>query len=158
MEEEIKNQDINQKEKWETKIIQLRRVSHTRAGGKKIRFRVVLVGGDKKGKVGVAVASANDVSDAIQKCARLTEKKAIQVPLVNETIPYETKVKFKSITMILKPRKKGKGLRAGTTVKMICELAGIKNLTAKKIGKTSNKMNIALATIKALKSLRLKVK
>jgi small subunit ribosomal protein S5 len=60
--------------------------------------------------------------------------------------------------MILKPQKKGKGLKAGTTVKMICELAGIKNLTAKKIGKTSNKMNIALATINALKRLKLKVK
>lgn len=158
MEENINNQNVNQKEIWETRIIQLRRVSHTRAGGKKIRFRVVLVGGNRNGKVGVAVASANDVSDAIQKCARLTEKRAIQVPIINETIPHETRVKFKSITMILKPRKKGRGLKAGATVKMICELAGIKNLTAKKIGKTSNKMNIALATIKALKSLELKSK
>lgn len=143
-------------EKLDSKIIQLTRVSHTRAGGKKIRFRVTLVVGDRKGRVGLATTSANDVSQAIQKAFNLAQKRMIEIPIVNETIPHEVISKFKSITIILKPQKKGRGLKAGLTVKAICELAGIKNICSKKIGKTSNKMNIAKATMKALSMLRLR--
>ncbi|MGB9598450.1 MAG: 30S ribosomal protein S5 [Minisyncoccales bacterium] len=155
------NNFINQEEKktsWETRIVQLKRVAHTRAGGKKIRFRATVAGGNRQGKVGIGIASANDVSEAISKASRLSEKRAIEVPLVNQTIPYEIKTKFKNIVIILKPRKKGQGLRVGTTVKLICELAGIKDLSVKKIGKTSNKMNIAQAMLEALKKIRLKNK
>jgi len=144
------------KEKIETKLLDLKRVAHTRAGGKKLRFRAVIVVGNKAGKVGVGVASGLDVAQAIEKATFQAKKNMIEVPIVNDTIPHEVYAKFGPAKVLLKPQRKGRGLVAGGTVRIICILAGIKNISSKNLGRTSNKMNVARATIEALKKLKIR--
>jgi len=141
------------KEKIETKLLELKRVAHTRAGGKKLRFRAVIVAGNKAGKVGVGVASGLDVAQAIEKATFQAKKNMIEVPIVEDTIPHEVYAKHGPAKVLLKPQRKGRGLVAGGTVRIICILAGIKNISSKNLGRTSNKMNVARATIEALKTL-----
>lgn len=142
------------KDEFDSKLLDLARVSHTRAGGKKIRFRAVMVVGNKKGKVGVASAAGLDVAKAIEKATRLAKKKTIQIPIVNDTIPHEVYAKFSSAKVLLRPQKKGRGLVAGGIVRVICSLAGMKNISSKVLGTTSNKLNNAMAVMKALKQLK----
>lgn len=156
MRRQINIRNIKIKQEFDSKLLDLARVSHTRAGGRKIRFRVVMVVGNKKGKVGVASASGLDVASAIGKATRLAKKRVIQIPIINETIPHEVFAKFSSAKVLLRPQKKGRGLVAGGTVRVICSLAGIKNISSKILGPTRNKLNNATATIKALKQLKVK--
>jgi small subunit ribosomal protein S5 len=147
---------IEEKEKIETKLLDLKRVAHTRAGGKKLRFRAVVVAGNKAGKVGVGVASGLDVAQAIEKATFQAKKNMIEVPILEDTIPHEVYAKYGPAKVLLKPQRKGRGLVAGGTVRIICILAGIKNISSKNLGRTSNKMNVARATIEALKKLKIK--
>lgn len=148
----------DQEDEFETKLLDLDRVSHTREGGKKLRFRAVMVAGDKKGKVGVGVASGLDVAKAIQKASRIAKKNLISVPMEEGTIPHEVEAKFGAARVLLKPQSKGRGMVAGGTVRVICKLAGIEDISSKILGGTNNKMNNARATIKALKKLKTKKK
>jgi len=143
-----------QEDEFESKLLDLARVSHTREGGKKLRFRAVMVVGDKKGKVGVGVASGLDVARAIKKATGLTKKHLMEVPIIEGTIPHQVEAKFGAARVLLKPQRKGRGLVAGGTVRVICILAGIENISSKILGGTSNKLNNARATIKAFKKLK----
>lgn len=144
------------KEEFESKLLDLARVVHVRAGGKKLRFRAVIVTGNKAGKVGVGVASGLDVAQAIEKATFQAKKNIIEVPIVNETIPHQVTFKYGPARVLLKPQRKGRGLVAGGTVRIICLLAGIKNISSKILGRTGNKLNNARATILALKKLKKK--
>lgn len=146
------------KEVFESKLLDLARVAHTRAGGKKLRFRALVVTGNRAGKVGVGVASGLDVAQAIEKATYQSKKNLIDVPIVEETIPHEVYGKFGAAKILLKPQRKGRGLVAGGTVRVICQLAGIHNISSKLLGRTGNKINNARATILALKKLRIKKK
>ncbi len=146
----------NEEEKLESKLFDLSRVSHTRAGGKKLRFRAVIIVGNKKGKVGLGVASGLDVAQAIEKATFQAKKNLIEVPIVEGTIPHEVSAKFGPAKVLLKPQRKNRGLVAGGTVRVICQLAGIKDISSKILSKTSNKLNNARATILALKKLKIK--
>jgi len=148
------NQSENQKEEFESKLLDLRRVVRVTAGGRRFRFRATVVTGNKKGKVGVGVAKGLDVAQAIEKATRLAKKNLITVPIVNDTIPHEVFAKFGPAKVLLKPQRKGRGLVAGGTVRVICTLAGIKNISSKILGRTGNKLNNARATIEALKKLK----
>ncbi len=148
------NRNIERKKEFDSKLLDLARVSHTRAGGRRLRFRAVMITGDSKGKVGVAAASGLDVAKAIQKATRLAEKNLIEVPIIEGTIPHEVQAKFGAAKVILRPQRKGRGLVAGGTVRVICALAGIKNISSKVLGRTKNKLNNARATIKALEKLK----
>lgn len=139
---------------FESKLLDLARVVHVRAGGKQLRFRAVIVTGNKAGKVGVGVASGLDVTQAIEKATYQSKKNLIEVPIVNDTIPHEVISKFGPAKVLLKPQRKGLGLVAGGTVRVVCTLAGIKNISSKNLGRTGNKLNIARATIEALKKLK----
>ncbi len=141
---------------FESKLLDLARVTKVTAGGKRLRFRAVVVGGDKQGKVGVGAAKGLDVAQAVEKATRLAKKNLIEVPIVNDTIPYQIYSKFGAAEIILKPQRKGRGLVAGGVVRVICQLAGIKNISSKVLGRTGNKLNNAQATINALKKLKLK--
>jgi small subunit ribosomal protein S5 len=154
--EEVEKIEEKKEEKIESKLLDLKRVAHTRAGGKKLRFRAVMVVGNKAGKVGVGVASGLDVAQAIEKATFQAKKNMIEVPIVEETIPHEVYAKYGPAKVLLKPQRKGRGVVAGGTVRIICLLAGIKNISSKNLGRTSNKMNVARATIKALKKLKIK--
>jgi small subunit ribosomal protein S5 len=145
-----------EKDEFESKLLDLARVTHVRAGGKKLSFRAVMVSGNREGKVGVGVATGLDVAQAIEKATRLSKKNLIEVPITQETIPHEVYAKFGPAEILLKPQRKGRGLVAGGVVRVICTLSGIKNISSKVLGRTGNKLNNALATIEALKKLKLK--
>lgn len=142
------------KDEFETKILDLARVARMTAGGRRFRFRAVVVTGDQKNKVGLGVAKGADVAQAVEKATRVAKKNLISVPMTEETIPHQTEAKFGAAKILLKPQKKGRGLVAGGTVRIICSLAGIKNISSKVLGRTVNKLNNAIATIEALKKLK----
>jgi len=144
------------KDEFDSKLLDLARVTRVSKGGRHFRFRAVMVVGDKAGKVGVGVAKGTDVAQAIEKATRLAKKHLITVNIVEETIPHEVEAKFGAARIMLKPQRKGRGLVAGGTVRVICTLAGIRNISSKIITRSSNKLNNAHATIEALKQLRVK--
>lgn len=144
------------KSEYESKLLDLARVSHTRAGGKKMRFRAVVVIGNKLGKVGLGIAKGQDVAFAVEKATRLARKFLIEVPMVGETIPHEVMSKAGAARVLLRPQRSGRGLVAGGTVRIVCNLAGIKNISSKILSKTGNKISNARATIEALKKLKTK--
>jgi len=150
----VKEEKTEKKKEFESKLLDLARVSHTRAGGRKMRFRAVIISGNKEGKVGVGVATGEDVATAVEKATRLSKKNLIEVPIIEGTIPHEVQAKFGSARVLLKPQRKGRGLVAGGIVRVICNLAGIKNISSKILGRTGNKLNNAKATILALKMLK----
>jgi len=144
------------KDEFETKLLDLARTAHTRAGGKKIGFRAVIITGDKKGKVGIGVGKGRDVALAVEKASRFARKNLVEVPIVNDTIPHQVYSKFGAAEILLKPQRRGRGLVAGGVVRLICNLAGIRNISSKVLGRTGNKLNNAQATINALKKLKAK--
>lgn len=144
------------KDDFDSKLLDLARVTRVSAGGRRFRFRAAVVVGDKKGKVGVGTAKGIDVAQAVEKATKAAKKKLVEVPMLNETIPHEVYSKFGASKIMLKPQRKGRGLVAGGTVRVICNLAGIKNISSKVLSRTTNKLNNAYATIKALKSLKKK--
>lgn len=140
---------------FESKLLDLARVTRVAAGGRRFRFRAVVVVGNKQGKVGVGVAKGMDVAQAVEKATRLAKKNLITVHIVNDTIPHEVVSKFGPAKVLLRPQKKGRGLVAGGTVRVICDLAGVRNISSKILGRTGNKLNNARATILALKMLKI---
>ncbi|MFH1671503.1 MAG: 30S ribosomal protein S5 [Candidatus Portnoybacteria bacterium] len=145
-----------EKSEYEQKLLDVARVVRVVAGGRRFRFRVTMVIGDKKGKVGVGVAKGQDVSLAIEKAVADAKKNMIKVSLVEGTIPHQVEAKYSTARVILKPGAKGKGIVAGGAIRAVCDLAGINNLSGKTISKTKNKLNNARAAIKALESLKSK--
>ncbi len=149
-----KTEKIEKKEEFESKLLDLARVVRVAAGGRRFRFRAVMVIGNKKGKVGVGVAKGLDVAQAVEKATRVAKKNLIEVSIINDSIPHQVEAKFGASEVLLKPQRKGRGLVAGGTVRIICNLAGIKNISSKILGRTGNKLNNARATIKALQKLK----
>lgn len=137
---------------FEEKIVQVNRVSKKTQGGNKIGFAVLIVVGDKKGKVGVGLGKAGDVSAAIKKGVTLAKKHAIEVPIVNGTIPFEFYIKLGAAKVLLKPAPKGSGVIAGGAVRSVVSLAGIENISSKVLG-TDNQASNVYATIEALQRL-----
>jgi small subunit ribosomal protein S5 len=144
------------KDEFDSKLLDLARVTRVTAGGKRLRFRAVVVVGNKKGKIGVGVSKGLDVAQAVEKATRLAKKNLIEVPIVEDTIPHESYAKFGAARVLLKPQRKGRGLVAGGVVRVICTLAGIKNISSKILGRTGNKLNNAQAAIIALRKLKVK--
>jgi small subunit ribosomal protein S5 len=143
-----------EKSEFDSKLVDLARVVRVSAGGRRFRFRAVVVAGDKKSRVGVGVAKGADVAQAIEKATRKATKNLVTVPMVGETIPHEVVATFGASRILLKPQRKGRGLVAGGVTRIIAEKAGIKNISAKTISKSRNKLNNALATLAAIKKLQ----
>lgn len=143
-------------DEFESKLLDLARVDRMTAGGRRLRFRAVMVVGDKKGKIGLGTAKGKDVAQAIEKSTRLAKKNLIEVPIIEGTIPFEVFSKFGAAKVLLRPQRKTRGLVAGGTVRVICSLAGIKDISSKILGRTGNKINNAKATINALRKLKSK--
>ena len=144
------------KSEFDSKLLDLARVTRVTSGGKQLRFRAVVVVGNHKGKVGVGVSKGADVQQAVEKSTRLAKKNIIIIPSVEETIPHEVEAKSGPARVLLRPQRKGRGLVAGGVVRVICQLSGIKNISSKLLSRSRNKLNIARATIKALEGLRVK--
>jgi len=134
-------------------IIDIARVTRVMAGGKRMRFRACVVIGDRKGKVGSAIAKGADVTLAVNKAVTKAKKNLIYVPIINDTIPHEISVKYKAAKILLKPAPKGTGIIAGGAVRMVLDLSGVSNIVAKILG-TNNKINNVQATLKALSMLK----
>jgi len=143
----------DKKDEFDSKLLELKRVSHTRAGGKKMRFRASVVVGDKKGKVGLGVASGLDVQIAVEKATRLAKRHLLNVIIKDGTIPCETEAKFGSAKVLFRPQSKGRGLVVGGPARVVCSLAGIKDISSKIVGRDRNKLNNATAALKALEAL-----
>ncbi len=135
------------------KIVALNRVSKVVKGGRRFSFSAIVVVGDGKGKVGVALGKANEVPEAIRKGSDKARKTMFDVPLAGTTIPHEVVGKFGAGLVILKPASEGTGVIAGSAVRAIMEAAGIKDVLTKSI-RTSNPHNVVHATVNALHSLR----
>jgi len=124
------------------------------AGGRRFRFRATVVVGNRRGKVGVGVAKGQDVSLAVEKATADAKKRLVKISLLEGGISHSTSAKYGSSKVLLKPGAKGRGLVAGGAVRTVCDLAGIKNISAKILGRTKNKLNNARATIEALTKLK----
>lgn len=147
---------MNQKKsEYEDKVLEVRRVTRVVAGGKRFSFRATVVVGDRKGKVGVGVAKGLDFSAAVQKAKNQAVKNIVFVELKDKrTIIYDVEAKYSAARVLLKPARPGNGLIAGGSCRAILELAGIKDISAKIIGRTTNKLTNAMATVEALKKLK----
>jgi len=146
-----------QKDEFQTKLLDLARVTRVTGGGKRMSFRAVVVAGDKKGKVGIGIDKGKDVSQAIEKATRRAKRDLVSVVIVDGTIPHEVEAKSGPAVILLKPQKKGRGLVAGGAVRTICDLAGIKNISSKILSGSKNKLNNARATMEALKKLKSRI-
>ena len=141
-------------QEFDEKVIRISRVSKKTKGGNKIGFTALVVVGDHKGRVGVALAHANDVSSAIKKAVRRARKTVIQVPLVDgRTVPHELFVKYGAARLMVKPAPAGTGVIAGGSVRPILELAGVRDVVTKTLG-TNNKLTNVTATFNALKEMQ----
>ena len=145
----------NQKGDYEQKMIDIRRVARVVAGGRRFNFRVTIIAGNRNGEVGVGMGKASDTATAIEKAFRNAKKNITVVKLTkNLSVPHQSEAKFGSTRIILKPAQHGRGLIAGSSARTVLDLAGVKNVNAKIISRSKNKVNIAKATIKALKRLK----
>ncbi|KKP80095.1 MAG: 30S ribosomal protein S5 [Candidatus Moranbacteria bacterium RIFOXYA12_FULL_35_19] len=139
-----------EKPEYDQKLLDLARVTRVVKGGRRFRFRATLVIGNRKGRVGVGVGKGADVTDAIKKAFDDGKKNMISVDVSKNTISHNVFMKSGSAKIILKPAPKGRGIVAGGAVRAVVDLAGIKDIVSKSLG-TANKLNVARATIEALK-------
>jgi|UniRef100_A0A7C5KE51 small subunit ribosomal protein S5 len=134
------------------RVIEVKRVARVVAGGKRLRFRAVVVVGNGQGKVGIGVGKAQEVPSAVRKAVEKAKKNLIDVPMRGDTIPVFIQSRFGASSVILRPAVPGTGIIAGTTVRAILELAGYKDVLTKVIGST-NTLNTVLATINGLQDI-----
>lgn len=147
-----REQAPSEPKQFEEIVINIDRVSRVVKGGRRFRFKALVVVGDRKAKVGVGVAKGADVQAAVQKATDVAKKHMVTIPVINETVPHEAEVRFSGAQVLLKPAAPGTGIIAGGVVRTIIGVTGIRNLLSKSLGST-NKVNIAYATVDALKSM-----
>ena len=135
------------------KLVFINRVAKVVKGGKRLRFSALTVTGDGNGHVGIGVGKANEVPEAIAKAGAIARKNLIEVPLRGTSIPHEIEFKYGAAKVLLKPAAPGTGVIAGGSVRAVLESAGVKDVLTKSMG-SSNRINVARATLLALKSLR----
>ncbi len=139
---------------FDNKIIQIRRVARVMAGGRRFNFSVAIVIGNRNGKVGVGLGKAGDTQLAIEKATRNAKKNMIVVPLNKDRmIAHDVDAKYAASQVMIMPAK-GRGLVAGSSVRTVLELAGVRDVTAKIFSRSKNQLNNARAAIDALKELR----
>ena len=137
---------------FDERTLHIDRVARVVKGGRRFRFRALVVVGDKKGKVGIGMAKGADVTAAVTKATEVAKKHFITVKLYKGTFPHETEAKVSGARILLKPAAPGTGLIAGGVIRTILEVGGVSNALSKSLG-SSNKANTAYATIAALESL-----
>jgi len=144
------------KPEFDQKILNIRRVTRVVAGGRRFSFSVALVAGDKKGAVGLGLGKAGDTALAINKALRNAKKNMIRLNLTKTmSIPHELSAKFSSSNIILRPNK-GRGLVAGSVIRDIVKLSGMKDITGKILSNSKNKLNNAKAVMSALSQISVK--
>ena len=142
-----------EEKQFEEEVLSIDRVTRVVAGGRRLRFRAIVVVGDKKGKIGMGTGKANEVVGAVQKATRKAKQNLVPVTIFNDTIPHDVYIKHKSAKILLMPAGSGTGIIAGSVVRKILALAGYKNILSKIFG-SSNKLLNAQATFMALQNLK----
>lgn len=142
------------KKEFEELLLEVRRVTRVTTGGRRLSFRATILVGNKKGKIGLGISKGNDVASAVQKASHEAYKNLFEVPLTkNDTVPYPIALKYKACLVKLLPASEGTGLKAGSSIRSVLELAGYANILSKMVG-SNNKLNNALATIRALSAYK----
>lgn len=142
------------KPEFDSRIINIRRVTRVVAGGKRFNFSVALIAGDRKGKVGVGTGKAGDTSSAIEKAMKNAKKNMISVKMTKTgSIRHSVDAKYSSATVFIRPAP-GRGMIAGSAVRNVLELGGVKDVNGKVLSTSKNKLNIARAAISALSDLK----
>ncbi|MDD5033018.1 MAG: 30S ribosomal protein S5 [Candidatus Pacebacteria bacterium] len=152
-----RNFKSNERSEFDHKVIDIRRVARVVAGGRRFNFRVAVVVGNKKGDVGIGLGKAADTSKAIEKAVRQAKKNRVKITLTkNFSIPHEIQAKSAKAVVFIRPAKPGRGLVAGSSVRTVLDLAGVKDVVSKIFSRSKNKLNIARAAVKALSELKQK--
>lgn len=141
-----------EKKEFDERIVHIDRVARVVKGGRRFRFRALVVVGDHKGKVGIGIAKGADVTAAVTKATEVAKKHMVKINLYKGTLPHEALGKVSGARILIKPASAGTGLIAGGVVRTILEVTGVSNVLSKSLGST-NKANTAYATIQALESL-----
>ncbi len=143
---------VEEPKQFEEVVINIDRVARVVKGGRRFRFKALVVVGDRKNKVGVGVAKGADVQTAVSKATDVAKKSMITIPVTKETIPHDAEIKLSGARVLIKPAAPGTGIIAGGVVRQVIGVTGIRNMLSKSLGST-NKVNIAYATVEALRSL-----
>jgi small subunit ribosomal protein S5 len=138
---------------FQEKVLYINRCSKVVKGGRKFSFSALILIGDGQGRIGYGFAKANEVSDAIRKGTDAAKKNVVEFEFDGKTIPHEVTVDWHGARVLMKPAPEGTGVIAGSKVRAVLELGGVKNVVAKNLG-SNNPMNQVGAAIKALLSLR----
>lgn len=138
---------------FDEKVVQVNRVSKKTKGGNKIGFSVLVVVGDKKGRVGVGLGGAPDVASSVRKAVSYAKKHLITVPMKGKSIPHMVRIKRGAAIVLIKPAPPGTGVIAGGAVRAVVEAAGIRDIVSKILGSKNQASNV-YATLEALKQLK----
>ncbi len=141
-----------EEKQFDERVVHIDRVARVVKGGRRFRFRALVVVGDRKGKVGIGTAKGADVTAAVSKATEVAKKHLVKVILYKGTLPHEVEAKVSGAKILIMPAAPGTGLIAGGVVRTVLEVAGVSNALSKSLG-SSNKTNIAYATIEALQAL-----
>lgn len=144
--------EVAEEKQFDERVVHIDRVARVVKGGRRFRFRALVVVGDRKGKVGIGTAKGADVTAAVAKAVDVAKKHFVDVKLYKGTIPHEAEAKVGGARILIKPAAPGTGLIAGGVVRTVLEVAGVSNVLSKSLGST-NKINTAYATIAALVSI-----
>lgn len=147
-----REQQTPEEKQFDERVIHIDRVARVVKGGRRFRFRALVVVGDRKGKVGIGLAKGADVTAAVAKATEVAKKHFVKITRYKDTIPHEVDAKVAGARILIMPAASGTGLIAGGVVRTILEVAGIGNALSKSFG-SSNKSNIAYATLQALESV-----
>lgn len=141
-----------EEKQFDERVVHIDRVARVVKGGRRFRFRALVVVGDHKGKIGIGIAKGADVTSAVTKAVDVAKKSFVNIPIVNGTIAHESEVKVGGARILVKPAAPGTGLIAGGVVRTVLEVTGISNALSKSLGST-NKINTAYATLQALQAV-----
>jgi small subunit ribosomal protein S5 len=142
-----------EEKQFDERVVNIDRVARVVKGGRRFRFRALVVVGDGKGKIGMGISKGADVTTAVSKAVEVAKKNFVNIDIINGTIAHEAEVKVGGSRILIKPAAPGTGLIAGGVVRTVLEVAGVHNALSKSLG-SSNKINTTYATIAALQSLQ----
>ncbi len=153
MPREQRNQQPAEPNPFDERVVNIDRVARVVKGGRRFRFRALVVVGDRKHKVGVGIAKGADVTAAVSKATEVAKKNMIDVPVIEGTLPHSAEAKVGGARILIKPASAGTGLIAGGVVRTILEVAGVRNVLSKSLG-SSNKINVAYATLDVIRAMK----
>lgn len=139
-----------EKPEFDQQVVDVARVTRVTKGGKQMSFRVCVLIGDRRGRVGYGVDKGKDVQMAVEKAVRHAKRSLIEIPLIRETIPHAVSAKYKAANILLMPAPKGSGLIAGSVIRTVLELAGVRNASSKMLGHSNNAISNIRAIFEAL--------